>query len=449
MMERNSFVFDINKCVGCNACAVGCAIHNGTSPAINWRVVNGANLLKHPSLPVFHFSLACNHCEDAPCMKNCPALAYSRDGKTGAILHHAELCIGCKYCTWACPYNAPKFNCNSGVVEKCNFCVDEITNKGKPACVKACPVGALGFNLQEVDEKTHLVPGFVNLGIRPKIQLVPLRDESSKPEILGGSSKNYSKNEIDDFRPEASSKIRLSKEWTLLIFTLIAALLVGIFPSYLSFDYSSISDKIIFVVAGFAAMLLSSAHLGKKLRSWRSVLNLKRSWLSREIVSFSSFMACAASYFFFDYPVFIYIGILFGIISLISIDMVYKITIRQENLPLHSAMVSLTGLLVFSLFVQMEILIGLVALLKSGLYIIRKFHFKRKNQPIRLLLSLVRLSGFFLISIDQYFNIHLNEFVLLGSIALGEIIDRAEFYHEIEVQSPSGKIREFENSTFK
>ncbi|HAN79033.1 MAG TPA: 4Fe-4S ferredoxin, partial [Bacteroidales bacterium] len=77
-----SFVFDTNKCVGCHACAVACSIENGGKAQINWREIQTYNRIKHPDLPLFHFSLACNHCEEAPCMKACPALAYSRNSET-------------------------------------------------------------------------------------------------------------------------------------------------------------------------------------------------------------------------------------------------------------------------------------------------------------------------------------------------------------------------------
>ena len=60
--------------------------------------------------PVINLSLACNHCESAVCMEGCPASAYSRETLTGAILLDEKKCIGCRYCQWNCPYDAPKFN---------------------------------------------------------------------------------------------------------------------------------------------------------------------------------------------------------------------------------------------------------------------------------------------------------------------------------------------------
>ena len=62
-----------------------------------------------PLLSVINISIACNHCEKPSCLEGCPAKAYTVDS-TGAVIHHQERCMGCRYCTWRCPYDAPKIN---------------------------------------------------------------------------------------------------------------------------------------------------------------------------------------------------------------------------------------------------------------------------------------------------------------------------------------------------
>ena len=115
---QKAFVFDLNRCTGCNACEIACKIENELPPGMSWREVVTFNESRLPGVPLFSLSLACNHCLDAPCKEKCPALAYSKDERTGAVTVNPSLCMGCKYCQWVCPYDAPKFNATAGVVEK-------------------------------------------------------------------------------------------------------------------------------------------------------------------------------------------------------------------------------------------------------------------------------------------------------------------------------------------
>ena len=84
---KKGFIFDINKCVGCQACVVACQIENYTVSTMPWREVSVSNANMHPDIPLFDVSMACNHCEDATCMKFFPALSYTRNEATGAFLH--------------------------------------------------------------------------------------------------------------------------------------------------------------------------------------------------------------------------------------------------------------------------------------------------------------------------------------------------------------------------
>jgi len=438
-MIKNAFLFDTNKCVGCMACVAGCSIENGTSIGINWRVVNGYNKLKHPDLPVFHFSLACNHCEEALCMQNCPALAYSRDEKTGAVIHHAELCIGCKYCTWACPYNAPKFNVKTHVVEKCNFCLDRISNGSKPACAVACPVGALDFGQIEAG-KDVVIPGFVNRSIKPSIHLVPLRDEHSIPTIWNSDAGLVSPDLFYNELPEHQSKIQIKKEWTLVPFTLTVAVLVGWLTAGVTAGIHILPE--LFIGFGAMAILLSSLHLGKKSRAWRSILNLRNSWLSREIFSFSAFLGLGIIYLASGNPGFGYSAVLAGIACLVSVDMVYKITERIEKQPLHSAMAGLTGIMIWSLLFESTFFIAFSITIKSGLYLFRKINFYSLKQRTSHIFTFLRL-GFLGIPIALWFTgFEFNSLITLVVILSGELIDRIEFYKEIDIVTPERELND-------
>jgi len=438
-MEKNSFIFNTNRCVGCNACAAGCSIENGTDLMINWREVNTGNKIKHPGLPVFHFSLACNHCEDAPCMKHCPALAYTRDEKTGAIIHHAEACIGCTYCTWACPYDAPKFNPATNIVEKCNFCVDRISDGKKPACVEACPVGALDFGQLALRNEDRVTPGFVDMGIKPSIQLIPLREENTAPKIENTDQIDIDEKKIEEWSPKPKDKVALDKEWTLVLFTLAVAGLVSWQAAYLM---GAIEMKLIpFAIVSVISIALTSLHIGKKLRMWRFILNLKGSWLSREIFSFSVFLGCTGLQLITENQLFGYVALAFGIFSLISVDMIYKLLQRKDGIPVHSGMVSLTGILFFVWLIEVPIVIELIIILKGSLYIARKVSLRQLRVNYFPALSLVRILCLLLpyILLDMQWELSLP--ISLAIIYAGELIDRAEFYYESDVITPEKQLR--------
>ncbi|MDM8159157.1 dimethyl sulfoxide reductase anchor subunit [Labilibaculum sp. K2S] len=439
-MNKNAFIFNTNKCVGCMACVAGCSIENGTGLQVNWREVNCHNNLKHPSLPVFHFSLACNHCEDAPCMKNCPALAYTRDQETGAIIHHAEACIGCKYCTWACPYDAPKFNKSTKIVEKCNFCVDRISEGKRPACVEACPVGALEFGQKEITEEDHITPGFINIGIKPSIQLIPLLEEHTTPAIENLDAVEISSEKLESYLPKEESKVSLDKEWTLVLFTLAVAGLVSWQAAHL---FGKVGMPLIpFAIVSVVAIALTSLHIGKKLRMWRFILNVKGSWLSREIVSFSAFLGLTGLQIITENQIIGYVAIAFGIFSLISVDRVYKFLKRKDGLVLHSAMVSLTAILLFAWIAAIPILLELIILTKGSLYIWRKAIVKKKGIRYFPVLSLVRilclLLAYILLDLDMVMVLPISLIIILA----GEIIDRSEFYYESDIVTPMGELND-------
>lgn len=367
-------------------------------------------------------------------MKNCPALAYTRDKETGAIIHHAEACIGCKYCTWACPYDAPKFNEATQIVEKCNFCVDRISDGKQPACAQACPVGALSFGQEEVNEEMHLTPGFVNMGIKPSIQLIPLREEHAKPHIENTDAVEIDAEKVESYLPKAESKVALDKEWTLVLFTIAVAGLVSWQAAHL---FGAVEMPLIpFTLISVLAIGLTSLHIGKKLRMWRFILNLKGSWLSREIFSFSGFLGLTILQIITENQLFGYTAMIFGVFSLISVDMVYKFLKRKDNLRLHSAMVSLTAILFLAWIGDYNLLIELTLLTKACLYVWRKQSLRKQKLNYLPWVSALRLLALF---VPFAFQMDLG--IELAILFVGEIIDRSEFYHESDIITPKGELR--------
>lgn len=164
--KQLALVIDLNVCVGCHACVTSCKEWNtsgwaGTLPDKNpydadptgvfFNRVQTYEAGTFPNTETIHFPKSCLHCEDPPCVPVCPTGASYKRPEDGIVLVDYDKCIGCKYCSWACPYGAREFDEETGVMKKCTLCVDRIYDESieperrKPACVLACPAGARLF----------------------------------------------------------------------------------------------------------------------------------------------------------------------------------------------------------------------------------------------------------------------------------------------------------------
>ncbi len=197
-------VIDLDICVGCHACAVSCKEWNdggesgpltdfdvsGEAPDGVWlNRVHGYEIENAAEGQTLYFPRSCLHCEIPACVTVCPTGASYKRAEDGIVLIDPDLCIGCKLCSWACPYGAREFDSKAGVMKKCTLCIDRIYNETLaeedrvPACVAACPTGARHFgdladpqsaigDLVRTREGVDLLP---ELGYAPTNKYLPPR----------------------------------------------------------------------------------------------------------------------------------------------------------------------------------------------------------------------------------------------------------------------------------
>jgi len=145
------FIFDPTRCFGCSGCVAACANANKTPGGLLWRTLH--KLPPHDcDNKTIYLSVSCNHCENPPCVKGCPANALEKREKDGVVIHYKEKCLGCRYCQMSCPYDAIKWDEEEHVVSKCIFCFERLDNGEEPACVATCFGSALKQKLVDIDE---------------------------------------------------------------------------------------------------------------------------------------------------------------------------------------------------------------------------------------------------------------------------------------------------------
>lgn len=139
-----AFHLDVERCTGCYACVIACMDQNDLEgpEAAAWRRVFAIESGTYPDAELRYVSLACMHCEDAPCLVACPTGAIRRDERTQAVSVEASHCIGCHSCAIACPFGVPRFGAD-GRMQKCDLCSERVAHGLEPACVRVCPTKAL------------------------------------------------------------------------------------------------------------------------------------------------------------------------------------------------------------------------------------------------------------------------------------------------------------------
>ncbi len=350
-MTRYAFHLDSSGCSGCKACQVACKDKHDLPLGVLWRrvyEVTGGGWERRDGawlndVYAYNVSMACNHCERPICLEVCPTAAIGRR-EDGIVLIDADRCMGCRYCEWACPYGALQYHAGAGRMTKCTLCVDELEAGRSPACVAACPLRVLSIEgidarrgaavpagahsaARRTDEEDPA--GLMDSGART---LFPLPDPGlTEPAFRVTPQGPHG----DDGRAPAPRVangeevgLALSGLWepSLVAFTLLAQAAVGMlwallvggwlagegwFGGRVAAGTGAVvgagaagppSDGTAVYLATIAAltvfaMAISFLHLGRPRNARRALANLRRSWLSREVLFVTLFAAGAAALF--------------------------------------------------------------------------------------------------------------------------------------------------------
>jgi Fe-S-cluster-containing dehydrogenase component/formate-dependent nitrite reductase membrane component NrfD len=140
--KNYGFVIDNRKCIGCHACSTACKSENEVPLGVYRTWVKYVETGTYPDVRR-HFQVTrCNHCANPPCVRICPVEAmYQRND--GIVEFDSNVCIGCKACMQACPYDAIYIDPNSSTVAKCHYCAHRVDIGLQPACVVVCPEQAI------------------------------------------------------------------------------------------------------------------------------------------------------------------------------------------------------------------------------------------------------------------------------------------------------------------
>jgi DMSO reductase iron-sulfur subunit len=323
--RQHGFHFTADDCIGCHACEAACSEKNALPAHLSFRSVGYVEGGSYPDFRRVNISMACNHCDDPVCLKGCPTRAYTKFAEYGAVLQDPDICFGCGYCTWVCPYNAPQLDPVRGEVSKCNMCVDRLEVGLKPACVSACLAGALDFGVIETPPANRVqtkveIPGFPDPGItHPNIRFQQVRELPREMRRTDSMPLIYVRKEeegVARYRPQPATsaaprawnfaKLR-SREDPLVIFSLLTQAVVGAFIVLFlgpQLGLAALAPQahptahlvLLLALAGGqgVALAFSTAHLGKPRRFYRALYNLRHSPLSREVAAIGVFFGALA-----------------------------------------------------------------------------------------------------------------------------------------------------------
>ncbi len=287
--QQYRFHFDMTACVGCHCCEVACNEQNGNPPEVKWRRVGEMEAGSFPDMLQLFNSMSCNHCIDPACLNGCPTNSYIKLDN-GVVYHVDEDCIGCQYCTWNCPYEVPVFHKERGIVTKCHMCVDKLEAGQTPACVQACPAGAI--TIEAVDKEVWIERDMAEEGVAPHLPDVAITKPTTRytlPKLPEGGVRPADEHLLEPAHPELP--LVFMTVLTQMSVGGFVALLFGELLHLLGLPLPAPSLWMVLAVLAPAAVGLpfSALHLGRPILAMTAMKNLRTSWLSREAAALGAY----------------------------------------------------------------------------------------------------------------------------------------------------------------
>ena len=335
--EQYRFHFDATACVGCHCCEAACNEQNNNTADVKWRRVGEMEGGTFPNVSQLFNSMSCNHCIDPACMNGCPTESYIKLDN-GIVFHDDDLCIGCQYCTWNCPYEVPVMNYDRGIVTKCHMCVDKLEAGETPACVQACPAGAI--EIEVVHKDTWIKYDMEKEGVAPHLPDTSITKPTTRYTLP---------DDMPEYKPADEHITKPAhSELPLVFMTILTQMSVGgfvalFFGELLSlFGFSNLATgnyilAAFIILPALLGLPLSALHLGRPLLAYTAMKNWRKSWLSKEALALGIFAGLGVGvvvlYFFELYflnSIFMIAALIAGVYGIYAQSMIYRIKARPS-----------------------------------------------------------------------------------------------------------------------
>lgn len=334
--EQYRFHFDATKCIGCRCCEVACNEQNNNPSDIKWRRVGEMEGGSFPDTLLLFNSMSCNHCIDPACLIGCPTNSYIKFDN-GIVFHDDPSCIGCQYCTWNCPYGVPTYHEERHIVTKCHMCHERLAVGQSPACVQACPSGAIEIETVNILEWKE--SAINTQGNMPHLADARLTHSTTRFTLPDTIPEEMIKADEHHLKP-AHSELPLVFMTVLTQMSLGAfgALFIGDILSLFGFFEPNWMLALLALAPAALGLPLSALHLGRPLKAMSAMKNLRTSWLSREAAAlgaFATLMSLNVALYYFEIAtairlVFEAMTLLVGLYGIHAQAMIYRIPARPS-----------------------------------------------------------------------------------------------------------------------